>query len=65
MVDAHEHGDAAHHARPLPLELVGFPQVAVDAGVQQADDSWNTQHTTTERQVTPHTGFGSLSLLRK
>lgn len=40
MVDAHEDGHAAHDAGPLSLKLVGLPQVAVDAGVQQADDSW-------------------------
>lgn len=39
MVDAHEDGDAAHDAGPLPLELVGLPEVAVDAGVQQANHS--------------------------
>ena len=43
VVDAHEHCDAAHDTRPLPLELMGFPEVAVDTGVQQADDSWNRQ----------------------
>ena len=49
VVDAHEYGDAAHDAGPLPLELMGFPEVAVDTGVQQADDSWNTQRKTTAR----------------
>lgn len=40
MVDAHEHGDAPHDAGPLPLELVRLSQVAVEAGVEQADDGW-------------------------
>ena len=39
MVDADEDGHAAHHAGPLPLELVRLPKVTVDAGVQQADHS--------------------------
>lgn len=39
MVDAHEDGHAAHHAGPLPLELVRLSEVTVDAGVQQADHS--------------------------
>lgn len=38
VVDAHEDRDTAHDAGPLPLELVGLPQVTVNAGVQQADD---------------------------
>lgn len=37
MVDAHEHGNAAHHTGPLPLELVRLAEAAVDAGVQQPD----------------------------
>ena len=39
MVDANEDGHAAHHAGPLPLELVRLSKVTVDAGVQQADHS--------------------------
>lgn len=46
VVDAHEHGDAAHDAGPLPLELVGLPEVAVDAGVQQANHSCKRRNTT-------------------
>lgn len=38
MVDAHKHGDTAHHAGPLPLEFVRFTQTPVDAGVQEPDD---------------------------
>lgn len=45
VVDAHEHGDAAHDAGPLPLELVGLPEVAVDAGVQQANHSCKRRNT--------------------
>lgn len=45
VVDAHEHGDAAHDAGPLPLELVGLPEVAVDAGVQQPNHSCKTRNT--------------------
>lgn len=40
MVDANEDGHAAHHAGPLPLELVRLTEATVDAGVQQAHDSW-------------------------
>ena len=43
VVDAHEHRHAAHHAGPLPLKLVGLAQVAVDAGVQQADNRCQTR----------------------
>lgn len=39
MVDADEHGDAPHDAGPLPLELMRLSQMAVEAGVQQADNS--------------------------
>lgn len=39
VVDADEHSDAPHHAGPLPLELVRFPQMAVEAWVQQADNN--------------------------
>lgn len=46
VVDAHEDGDAAHDAGPLPLELVGLPKVAVDAGVQQANHSCKRRNTT-------------------
>lgn len=38
MVDAHKHGDAAHHAGPLPLKFVWFTQTPVDAGVEEPDD---------------------------
>lgn len=53
VVDAHEDGHAAHDAGPLPLKLVGLPQVAVDAGVQQADDSWG------DKERRPSGGTGS------
>lgn len=39
VVDAHEHRDAPHYAGPLPLELVRLSQMAVEAGIQQADNS--------------------------
>lgn len=34
MVDAHEHGNAAHDAGPLSFEFVRLPEVTVDARVQ-------------------------------
>ncbi len=39
VVDADEHCDAPHDAGPLPLELVRLSQMAVEAGIQQADNS--------------------------
>lgn len=39
VVDADEHRDAPHDAGPLPLELVRLSQMAVEAGIQQADNS--------------------------
>lgn len=39
VVNADEHGDAPHHAGPLPLEFMRLPQMAVQAGVQQTDNS--------------------------
>ena len=64
VVDAHEHCDAAHDTRPLPLELMGFPEVAVDTGVQQADDSWNRQPLCVRSRLSL-VNTGSLSLLHK
>lgn len=40
VVDTDEHCDAPHDAGPLPLELVWLSQMAVEAGVQQANDSY-------------------------
>lgn len=37
MVDTDKYSHAAHHTRPLPLELVWFAEPTVDAGVQQPD----------------------------
>lgn len=45
MVDADEHGDAPHDAGPLPLKLVRLPQMAVEAGIQQADNSCEKEQT--------------------
>lgn len=39
VIDANEHCDAPHDAGPLPLELVRLSQMAVEAGIQQADNS--------------------------
>lgn len=39
VVDTNEHSNAPHYAGPLPLELVWLPQMAVQAGIQQADNS--------------------------
>lgn len=39
VVDADKHCNASHDAGPLPLELVRFAQMAVEAGIQQADNS--------------------------
>lgn len=39
VVNANKNRHTAHHAGPLSLELVGLSKVAVDAGVQQADNS--------------------------
>lgn len=39
MVDANEHSDASHDTGPLPLELVWLSQMAVEAGIQQANNS--------------------------
>lgn len=63
VVDAHEDGHAAHHARPLPLEAVRLPHPAVDAGVQQADDSWGggRDSSVTTISKTPLKSSGSTS----
>lgn len=39
MINANENCYASHDAGPLSFELVWFPQVAVNAGVQQANNS--------------------------
>lgn len=39
MVDADKHCDAPHHAGPFPLELMWLSQMAVKAGIQQANHS--------------------------
>lgn len=39
VVDTDEHSDTPHDARPFPLELVRLSQVAVETGIQQADNS--------------------------
>jgi len=39
MINANKNCYTSHHARPLPFELVWFPKVAVNAGVQQANNS--------------------------
>lgn len=45
VVDADEHGDASHDAGPLPLELVRLSQMAVEAGIEQADNSCQEEQT--------------------
>lgn len=45
VIDAHKDGHAAHHAGPLPLELVRLPQAPVDEGVQQPDARCRGQRT--------------------
>ena len=52
VVDADEHGDTPHDAGPLPLELVGLSQMAVEAGVQQADNSCEEKKGTNIPRVT-------------
>lgn len=39
MINANKNCYTSHHARPLSFELVWFPKVAVNAGVQQANNS--------------------------
>lgn len=39
VVDADKHCDAPHDAGPLPLELMWLSQMAIEAGIQQADNS--------------------------
>ena len=50
VVDADEHGDAPHDAGPLPLELVRLPQVAVEAGVEEADHRCRQEQTEALKQ---------------
>lgn len=50
VVDTNEHGNAPHYAGPLPLELVRLPQMAVKAGIQQADNSYEKGKTEQEMQ---------------
>jgi len=45
VVDADEHCDASHDAGPLPLELVRLSQMTVEAGIQQAHNSCEREHT--------------------
>lgn len=45
VVDADEHCDAPHDAGPLPLELVRLSQMAVQAGIQKADNSCEKEQT--------------------
>lgn len=44
MVDTDKHCDASHYTGPLPLELVRLSQMAVEAGVQKADNSCNKKN---------------------
>lgn len=39
VVNANEHSDAPHHTGPLPLEFMWLSQMAVQAGVQQTNNS--------------------------
>lgn len=39
VVDPHKNCDAPHDAGPLPLELVWLSQVAIQAGIQEANNS--------------------------
>lgn len=50
VVDAYEHCDAPHDAGPLPLELMWFSQVAVEAGVQEADDGCENRTNQSEQK---------------
>lgn len=53
MINANENCYASHDAGPLSFELVWFPQVAVNAGVQQANNSCKRNKTTyTNRYIT-------------
>lgn len=45
VVDADKDCDTPHDAGPLPLELVGLTQMAVEAGIQQADNSCEKEQT--------------------
>lgn len=45
VVDPDEHCDAPHDAGPLPLELMWLSQMAVEAGIQQADNSCEKEQT--------------------
>lgn len=45
VVDADEHGYAPHDAGPLPLKLVRLSQMAVEAGIQQANNSCEKEQT--------------------
>lgn len=39
MVNANENCYTSHYAGPLSLEFMWFPKVAVNAGIQQANNS--------------------------
>lgn len=52
MVDANKHGDASHDAGPLPLELVRLSQMAVEAGIQQTNNSCRGGKRNKQTQIT-------------
>lgn len=65
VVNANEHSDAPHHAGPFPLEFMRLPQMAVQAGVQQTDDSCganrrqNVEVSQRYSRISPETGVGA------
>jgi len=55
MINANKNCYAPHYAGPLSLEFVRFPKVAVNAGIQQANNSCkksNTTHTNCYTTIT-------------
>lgn len=63
MVDANENRYTAHHTGPLPLKLVRFSKVAVDAGVEQAHDSCERRADSRVRETASTWGDGSAAII--
>lgn len=52
MINANENCYTSHYAGPLSLEFVWLPKVAVNAGIQQANDSCKRSNTTCTNHYT-------------
>lgn len=59
MVNANEHSNAPHHAGPLPLKFMRLPQMAVQEGVQQTDNSCGGNRHKTLRLATDSSASNS------